>query len=237
MARDLRKRYGAVEALQGVTFEAPAGAITAVLGPNGAGKTTAIEICAGQRRRDEGSVEILGADPASADSRWRARVGVMPQPAGSGAAGIYPAARVRETAMQFAAMYDDPLPVDPLLDRLGLTAAAKRSWRRLSGGEQQRLSLALAIVGKPELVFLDEPSAGLDVEGRLALWELLEELRTAGVTVVLTTHAMDEAERLADHVVIIAAGRIKAAGPLHAVTGDRPLLDVYLDLTRKTDSP
>ena len=233
MARDLRKRYGAVEALQGVTFEAPAGAITAVLGPHSAGKTTAIEICTGQRRRDEGSVEILGADPATADPGWRARVGVMPQPAGSGAAGIYPAARVRETAMQFAAMYDDPLPVDPLLDRLGLTAAAKRPWRRLSGGEQQRLSLALALVGKPELVFLDEPSAGLDVEGRLALWELLEELRSAGVTVVLTTHAMDEAERLADHLVVIAAGNIRATGTLRDVAGDRPLIDAYLELTRK----
>ena len=233
MARDLRKRYGAVEALQGVTFEAPAGAITAVLGPNGAGKTTAIEICTGQRRRDEGSVEILGADPAAAGPGWRARVGVMPQPAGSGAAGIYPAARVRETAMQFAAMYDDPLPVDPLLDRLGLTAAAKRPWRRLSGGEQQRLSLALALVGKPELVFLDEPSAGLDVEGRLALWELLEELRSAGVTVVLTTHAMDEAERLADHLVVIAAGNIRATGTLRDVAGDRPLIDAYQELPRK----
>jgi ABC-2 type transport system ATP-binding protein len=237
MARDLRKRYGAVEALQGVTFEAPAGAITAVLGPNGAGKTTAIEICTGQRRRNQGDVQVLGSDPATAEPGWRARVGVMPQPAGSGAAGIYPAARVRETAMQFAAMYDDPLPVDPLLDRLGLTAAAKRPWRRLSGGEQQRLSLALTIVGRPELVFLDEPSAGLDVEGRIALWELLEDLRKSGVTVVLTTHAMDEAERLADHVVVIAAGQIKAAGPLHAVTGERPLLDVYLDLTRITQTP
>jgi ABC-2 type transport system ATP-binding protein len=234
MACDLHKRYGSVEALRGVTFEAPTGAITAVLGPNGAGKTTAVEICTGQRRRDGGAVEILGTDPTRADPAWRARVGVMPQPAGSGAAGIYPAARVRETAMQFAAMYDDPLPVDPLLDRLGLTTAAKRPWRRLSGGEQQRLSLALALVGKPELVFLDEPSAGLDVEGRLALWELLEELRTNGVTVVLTTHAMDEAERLADHVVIIAAGQIKAAGPIRDVTGDRPLLDVYLELTRGT---
>ena len=233
MARGLERRYGAVEALRGVTFEAPAGAITAVLGPNGAGKTTAIEICTGQRRRDQGSVEVLGRDPAVRDPVWRARVGVMPQPAGSGASGIYPAARVRETLEQFAAMYADPLPPDPLLDRLGLAKAAKRPWRRLSGGEQQRLSLALAIVGKPELVFLDEPSAGLDVEGRIALWELLEELREAGVTVVLTTHAMDEAERLADHVVIIAAGTVRATGSLRDVTGSRPLLDTYLDLTRR----
>ena len=233
MVRELRKRYGAIEALHTVTFEAPAGAITAVLGPNGAGKTTAVEICTGQRRRDAGAVEVLGSDPAKASPDWRARVGVMPQPAGSGAAGIYPAARVRETVQQFAAMYADPLPVDPLLERLGLTAASKRPWRRLSGGEQQRLSLALALIGKPELVFLDEPSAGLDVEGRLDLWELLAELRTAGVTVVLTTHAMDEAERLADHVVVIAAGVVRAAGTLADVAGGRPLLDAYLDLTRQ----
>jgi ABC-2 type transport system ATP-binding protein len=209
---DVRKAYGSTVALAGVTFAAPAGAITAILGRNGAGKTTTIGVCTGRLRADAGTATVLGRDPRR-DGAWlRPRVGVMPQPAGSGAAGVYPTGRVREVLDLFAAFAADPLDVDALLERLDLTRLTRTPWRRLSGGEQQRVSLALAIVGRPELVFLDEPSAGLDVHARLATWSLLEDLRSAGVTVVLTTHAMEEAERLADHVVVIDAGRTVAAG-------------------------
>jgi ABC-2 type transport system ATP-binding protein len=209
--RDLRRSYGAVRAVDGLSFAAPSGAVTAVLGRNGAGKTTTVEICAGLRPRDSGSVSVLGADPWR-NAGLRPRVGVMPQSAGSGAAGVYPAARVREALVLFASFAARPLDIDALLDRLELTRLARTPWRRLSGGEQQRLSLALAVVGRPEIVFLDEPTAGLDVQARHTTWALIEDLRAAGVSVLLTTHAMDEAERLADHVVVVSAGRVVAAG-------------------------
>jgi ABC-2 type transport system ATP-binding protein len=210
--RDVRKAYGDVRALDGVTWQAPLGAITAVLGRNGAGKTTNVGICTGRLRADSGVITVLGEQPHRAGASWRARVGVMPQAGGSGVAGVYPAARVGETLRLFASFAAHPLDVDALLERLDLARLAQTPWRRLSGGEQQRLSLALAVVGRPELVFLDEPTAGLDVHTRLDVWSLLDEMRAAGVTVVLTTHAMDEAERLADHVVVIDAGRTVAAG-------------------------
>ena len=221
---DLRKRYGDTIALDGVTFSASQGKITAVLGRNGAGKTTTIGICTGRLRADAGDVRVLGESPARAGSAHRARIGVMPQPAGSGAAGVYPAARVREVLDLYAAFAAHPLPVDALMDRLDLQGVARTPWRRLSGGEQQRVSLALALIGRPELVFLDEPSAGLDVHARLAVWSLLEELRAAGVTVVLTTHSMDEAERLADHVVVIDKGRTIASGAVADLATGTPQL-------------
>jgi ABC-2 type transport system ATP-binding protein len=229
---DLVKRYGAVTAVDGLSFVAPQGAVTAVLGPNGAGKTTTIDSCAGLRRPDAGNIRVLGLDPLRDQSRLRQRLGVMPQPAGSGVAGIYPTARPLETLRLFAAMYEHPHDVDALADRLDLHRVAGTPWRRLSGGEQQRLSLALALVGRPELVFLDEPTAGLDLHARRATWTLVEELRAAGVTVVLTTHAMDEAERLADQVVIVAAGRVVASGTTAELTRDgRSLEDVFLSVT------
>jgi len=218
--RDVHKAYGDVMALAGLSWQARQGAITAVLGRNGAGKTTAIGVCTGQLRPDRGGAVVLGIDPRQAGGAWRARVGVMPQMAGSGAAGVYPSARVREVLALYASFAAEPLPVDALLDRLDLTAVAGTSWRRLSGGEQQRLSLALALVGRPELVFLDEPSAGLDVHARLSVWQLLEELRAAGVTIVLTTHAMEEAERLADHVVVVDRGRTVATGTVAEMAGN-----------------
>jgi ABC-2 type transport system ATP-binding protein len=228
----LEKRYGATTALAGLTLSAPAAAVTAVLGPNGAGKTTTVEICAGLRRPDAGHVRILGLDPARDRDALRARVGVMPQTGGSGAAGIYPALRPREVLRLFAALYAEPLDPDALLERLDLTGAANTPWRRLSGGQQQRLSLALAIIGRPSLVFLDEPTAGLDLHGKHATWSLVEDLRTAGVTVILTTHAMDDAERLADHVVIVDRGREVASGtPRDLTGGTRSLEDVFVSLT------
>ena len=229
---DLVKRYGAVEAVRGLSFEAPQGAVTAVLGPNGAGKTTTIDICAGLRRPDAGTARILGLNPQRDQADLRERVGVMPQPAGSGVAGIYPTAKPLETLRLFAAMYEQPHDVDALAAHLDLHRVAGTPWRRLSGGEQQRLSLALALIGRPEIVFLDEPTAGLDLHARRATWTLVEELRAAGVTVVLTTHAMDEAERLADHVVIVADGRVVASGTTAELTSDgRSLEDVFLSVT------
>ena len=203
----LVKRYGATTAVDGVTFVAPTGSMLALLGPNGAGKTTTVEICEGFRRADAGTVRVLGLDPVRAGRRLRPRVGVMLQ-----SGGVYPGVRSGEMLRLVAAYAAHPLDPAMLLDRLGLASSARTPYRRLSGGQQQRLSLAMAVVGRPELVFLDEPTAGLDPQARRATWELLSALRADGVTVVLTTHYMEEAERLADHVVIVDAGRVVASG-------------------------
>ncbi len=212
----LVKSYdGAPRAVDGLSFTAAAGEITLVLGPNGAGKTSTVEICEGLRSRDAGTVRVLGRDPGDPAGRraLSSEVGAMPQ-----AAAAYPGIRAGEMLRLVARMYAQPLDTGALLERLGLTALARTPVRRLSGGEQQRLSFALAVVGRPRLVFLDEPSAGLDVQARHAAWDLLRELRNAGVTIVLTTHLMDEAEALADHVVVIDHGRVVAAGSVSALT-------------------
>lgn len=203
----LVKAYGAVRAVDGLTLEADAGRITAVLGPNGAGKTTAIECAEGLRSPDAGTVRVLGLDPVRDGAGLRARVGVMLQDGGlpSGAPAL---ACLRHVA----AMYARPRDIGELSERLGLAAFARTPVRRLSGGQRQRLALACAVVGRPEVVFLDEPSAGLDPQGRRAVWDLVAELRAAGVSVVLTTHLMEEAETLAHHVVIVDHGRIIAEG-------------------------
>ncbi|HEY3688286.1 MAG TPA: ABC transporter ATP-binding protein [Streptosporangiaceae bacterium] len=213
---DLAKRYGAVPAVRGVTWSARRGEITALLGPNGAGKTTTVEICEGFRRADSGRVAVLGLDPRRDAAALKARIGVMLQ-----SAGVPTAARTGEWLRLVAKLYAHPAPVDALLDRLGLAAVARTPFKRLSGGQQQRLSLAAAVVGRPELVFLDEPTAGLDPQARHATWELVGELRAAGVSVVLTTHYMEEAERLADRVVIIDEGRVVADAPPGRLTADR----------------
>jgi len=219
---NLSKRYGTVTALDGVTFTAPADRITAVLGRNGAGKTTTLDICAGLRPADGGSVRLLGLDPTADGAGLRDRVGVMPQTGGSGAAGIYPSIRPREAVRLFASFYAQPHDTDALLDRLDLASVANTPWRRLSGGEQQRLSLALSLVGRPELVFLDEPTAALDVAGRQTVWALLRDLRDSGTTIVVTTHALDEAQRHADDVVVIDGGRVVAAGTPADLLAARP---------------
>jgi len=220
----LTKRYGGTTALDDVSLTAARGAVTAILGPNGAGKTTAVEICEGYRRADAGSVRVLGLDPR--DRRLRPRVGIMLQ-----TGGVYPGARAREMVRLLASFAESPLDVDDLIERVGLTRVARTTYRRLSGGEQQRLKLAMAIIGRPELVFLDEPTAGLDPQSRRATWALIEELRTAGVSVVLTTHYLEEAERLADQVVVIDHGHVVAAGSPHELTGgSRSLEDVFFEL-------
>jgi ABC-2 type transport system ATP-binding protein len=210
----LVKRYGATTAVDGVSLRAERGAITALLGPNGAGKTTTIEICEGYRRPDSGTVRVLGLDPVRDAGRLRPRVGVMLQ-----SGGVPGTARAGEFLRLIAAFYADPLDPSALMERLGLTAHARTPYRRLSGGQQQRLSLAAAVVGRPELVFLDEPTAGLDPQARHATWELVEQLRAAGAGVILTTHHMDEAERLSDQVVIVDRGRVVAAGTPAELTG------------------
>jgi ABC-2 type transport system ATP-binding protein len=207
----LVKRYGARTAVDGLSFALPTGTVLALLGPNGAGKTSTVEVCEGFRRADGGRVEVLGLEPR--DPRLRPRVGVMPQ-----TGGAYPGLRAGEVLELFAGYHSDPLDTDDLLERLGLADSRRTACRRLSGGQQQRLSLALAVVGRPELVFLDEPTAGLDPQARRAVHELVEALRRDGVSVLLTTHLMDEAERLADRVVVVDEGRLVAEGTVAELT-------------------
>ena len=181
--------------------------MTAVLGPNGAGKTTTLETCEGYRRPQRGTVRVLGLDPWRDARRLRPRVGVMLQ-----SGGVYPAVKAGEMLRHVAALHAHPLEPDVLLEQVGLSGAGTTAYRRLSGGQQQRLSLAMAVVGRPELVFLDEPTAGLDPQARRATWDLVGDLRRDGVTVVLSTHYMDEAEQLADQVVVVDHGRVVATG-------------------------
>ncbi|MFE2545251.1 ABC transporter ATP-binding protein [Actinacidiphila glaucinigra] len=203
----LVKRYGAKTAVDGLDLSVARGTVTAVLGPNGAGKTTTVETCEGYRRPDGGRVRVLGLDPVREAAALRPRIGVMLQ-----SGGVYAGARAEEMLRHTAKLHADPVDPALLIERLGLEPCGRTPYRRLSGGQQQRLALAMAVVGRPELVFLDEPTAGLDPQARRTTWELIRELRADGVTVVLTTHFMDEAEQLADDVAIIDKGRVIASG-------------------------
>ncbi len=216
-------RYGRLRAIDGLDLHAPGGAVTALLGPNGAGKSSTVECCVGLRRPDDGAVRVLGLDPARDARALRPRVGVMLQDGGlpSGA----PAGQVLR---HIAALYARPADVGVLGARLGIDRFARTTVRRLSGGERQRLALATAVVGRPEVVFLDEPSAGLDTQARLVVWELVRELRAAGTTIVLTTHQIAEAEALAQHVVVIDAGQVLAAGTVAALVGPDDVVRVSL---------
>jgi ABC-2 type transport system ATP-binding protein len=200
-------RHGAVTAVDGVSFTAEAGEVCALLGPNGAGKTSTLEVLEGDRGPDAGEVRVLGLDPRRDHAALTPRIGVMLQQG-----GVYVGIRPLEVLRLFAAYYDDPADPEALLDRVGLRPVADRTWRQLSGGEQQRLSLALALVGRPEVAFLDEPTAGVDVGGRQLVRQVIRELRASGVAVLLTTHELAEAERLADRVVIVDRGRVVASG-------------------------
>jgi ABC-2 type transport system ATP-binding protein len=202
---DLVVRYGEVTAVDGVSFTADAGEVVALLGPNGAGKTSTVETAEGYLRPASGSVRVL--DRAPEDPSLRERVGVMPQ-----GAGAYPGLRVGEAVRLFASYYESPESPDRLLDELGLRALERSTWRSLSGGEQQRLSLALALVGRPEVLFLDEPTSGVDVAGRQSIRAVVSSLRDRGACVVLTTHELAEAEKVADRVVIVDRGRVVASG-------------------------
>ncbi len=198
-------QYGTTTAVDHLDLEIAAGTVTSILGPNGAGKTTAIETCEGFRPVQHGEVRVLGLEPR--DPSLRPRVGVMLQ-----SGGAWSGSRADEMLRHIAALHAHPLDVDALVERLGLGSCGRTPYRRLSGGQQQRLSLAMAIVGRPELLFLDEPTAGLDPQARRATWDLVTELRDHGVTTVLTTHFMDEAEQLSDVVHVVDAGRVIASG-------------------------
>jgi len=205
--QDVVVKYGDVVAVDGVSLTVPRGAILALLGNNGAGKTSLLQVCEGFRGPDAGTVRVLGLDPVADHDDLMPRLGIMLQ-----SGGVYPWATAGDILRLFASFAANPLDTDMLLDRLGLRKFAKTTFRRLSGGEQQRLSLAIALVGRPELVFLDEPTAGMDVGARQTTWELVESLRADGVSVLLTTHLLDEAESLADHVVIMDNGVVAATG-------------------------
>jgi ABC-2 type transport system ATP-binding protein len=205
--RRVCKRYGSTTAVSDLDLDVQPAEVLALLGPNGAGKTTTVEMCEGFIRPDAGTIEILGLNPITDNERVRARIGVMLQ-----GGGAYPAAQAGEMLNLVAAYSANPLDPKWLMETLGLTEAAKTTYRRLSGGQQQRLALACAVVGRPELVFLDEPTAGMDAHARIVVWELIEALRADGVTVVLTTHQLTEAEELADRLVIIDRGVAVASG-------------------------
>ncbi|MGY1914540.1 ABC transporter ATP-binding protein [Blastococcus sp. SYSU DS0973] len=201
--RGLVKRYGGRAVVDGVDLDVRRGEVFALLGPNGAGKTTTVEILAGLRRRDGGSLEVLGKDPAGADRRWRDRVGVVGQSTGAG-----DALTVGETVGHYAHYHATPHDSAELLDAVGLSGTAGTRVDRLSGGQRRRLEVALGVQGRPELLFLDEPTTGLDPAARRQFWTLIEGLRDRGTTVLLTTHYLDEAAHLADRVGVIAAGRL-----------------------------
>lgn len=209
-------RYGDKVAVDRLSFEVARGTITAVLGPNGAGKTTTLETCEGYRKPQGGSVRVLGLDPQRDRRALLPRIGVMLQ-----SGGAWSGVRAKEMLDHVARLHSHPLDTGMLYERLGLGDCGSTPYRRLSGGQQQRLGLAMALVGRPELVFVDEPTAGMDPMARRTTWELLEELRADGVTVVLTTHHMDEAERLSDLVHIIDHGRVIASGTPRELTSTR----------------
>ncbi|MDT9661376.1 ABC transporter ATP-binding protein [Rhodococcus qingshengii] len=207
------KSFDGVRAVDGIDLTVETAQVVALLGPNGAGKTTTVEMCEGFVTPDAGTVRVLGLDPIADSGEVRSRIGVMLQ-----GGGAYPGSKAGEMLDLVAAYSADTLDPAWLLSKLGLTDARKTPYRRLSGGQQQRLSLACALVGRPELVFLDEPTAGLDAQARLLVWELIDALRRDGVSVLLTTHLMDEAEALADELVIIDHGKIVASGTPAEVT-------------------
>jgi ABC-2 type transport system ATP-binding protein len=205
--RDLRKSYGALEAVRGISFEVARGEVFGLLGPNGAGKTTAVEILEGYRKRDAGEVEVLGTDPAEAGSEWREHIGVVLQ-----SSAMYETLTVGESLKVFAGYYRRPRPLDEVVEVVGLQEKRNTRVRLLSGGQRRRLDLGLALVGDPELIFLDEPTTGFDPGARRRAWETIRSLRSLGKTILLTTHYLDEAEQLADRVAVLRQGEIVASG-------------------------
>ena len=217
----LVKSYGSHEAVKGIDFEIGPGEVFGLLGPNGAGKTTTIEILEGYRDRDGGEVEVLGEDPATAGRAWRERLGVVLQ-----SSSLYPNLTVRESLRVFGGYFDERRDIDEVVEIVGLTDKADSRCRTLSGGQKRRLDLGLALIGKPELVFLDEPTTGFDPGARRAAWETIRNLRSLGTTILLTTHYLDEAEQLADRVAVLREGRIVREGSPAELTGEGSLTEI-----------
>ena len=211
--RGLRKRYGGVEAVRGVDFEIAEGEVFGLLGPNGAGKTTTVEILEGYRKRDEGEVSVLGHDPERPGPEFRQRIGVVLQQS-----QLWPNITVRETHAMFAGYYEHPRDVDEVIELVGLAEKRDARVKTLSGGQKRRLDLGLALVGDPDLVFLDEPTTGFDPAARRAAWDMIRSLRSLGKTVLLTTHYLDEAEQLADRVAVMREGQIVRVGTPRELT-------------------
>ena len=207
VVRDLHKHYGDNRAVDGVSFEIEEGEVFALLGPNGAGKSTTVEILEGHRSRTSGEVEVLGYDPGKADREFRDRIGVVLQES-----GIEKELSVREVLTMTADVYRNPRDIDEVIEVVGLDEKADSRVKTLSGGQQRRIDLALGLIGDPDLIFLDEPTTGFDPSARRRSWDLVDNLRSLGRTILLTTHYMDEAEHLADRVAVIAAGKIVAEG-------------------------
>jgi ABC-2 type transport system ATP-binding protein len=213
--RELRKSYGAHEALRGISFQIAEGEVFGLLGPNGAGKTTTVEILEGYRERDAGDVEVLGFDPAGAARGFRERIGVVLQQS-----QLWANLTVAETHRMFAGYYERPRDVDQVIDLVGLREKRDARVKTLSGGQKRRLDLGVALVGDPDLIFLDEPTTGFDPAARRAAWEMIRSLRSLGTTILLTTHYLDEAEQLADRVAVLREGQIVLEGTPAALTGD-----------------
>jgi ABC-2 type transport system ATP-binding protein len=212
---DLRKSYGEHEAVRGVSFEIEEGEVFGLLGPNGAGKTTTVEILEGYRTRDGGTIDVLGFDPARAETAYRERIGVVLQQS-----QLWANLTVRETHRMFAGYYRKPRDVDEVVDLVGLAEKSDARVKTLSGGQKRRLDLGVALVGDPDLVFLDEPTTGFDPAARRAAWDMIRSLRSLGKTILLTTHYLDEAEQLADRVAVLREGRIIREGTPAELTGD-----------------
>jgi ABC-2 type transport system ATP-binding protein len=234
---DLRKSYNGTQALRGVSFEIARGEIFGLLGPNGAGKTTTVEILEGYRKRDAGEVEVLETDPATAGGEWREHIGVVLQ-----SSAMYETLTVMEMLRLFAGYYREPRPVEEVVELVGLDEKRDDRVRRLSGGQRRRLDLGLALVGDPELIFLDEPTTGFDPRARRQAWETIRGLRGLGKTILLTTHYLDEAEQLADRVAVLAQGRIVASGTPAELTGAIPATEIRYrenghEVVLETDEP